>query len=88
MKVNACTHFIWNPNNNGTEIYPVDDSDDRDDYDDNDKRQVSSFGFNGSCIMKTGKVAKSDAKFYKGFDQKQIFCGIIELIGKEGKSYY
>ena len=42
----------------------------------NDQREILSFGFNGSCILKTGGVSKSDAKFYRGFKQKRLSCGI------------
>ena len=36
--------------------------------------------------MKTGRVAKSDAKYYQGFNQSQLFCGIIKPI--ESKTPY
>lgn len=57
---------------------------DENNYDEDDLRQTSTFGINGSCILKTGTASKADAEYYFSANQKQLFCGIITETQESG----
>lgn len=79
-----CTHFVFNPNNNGLIDVDTRSIASYNEFDENDPKETSSFGFNGTCILKSGTVSKADAEYYKNIEHKHLVCGIKNGTKKAG----